>query len=299
MRPRRGERLELRKPVAADRDALGVLRDRSRGQWTPWEARSAAQPPESGRAWADRMVAAPEGRDFVRLAVVRHADATIVGLVTLGQIVLGPARSAFASWWIGLGHEGRGYGREAVGLLLDHAFRDLGLNRVEANIRTGNERSRRLAAAFGFRHEGLSPEFLEIDGAFRDHDRLAILRREWLARYPSGMHLTVVTDRPDLLVLGLEGRLDIKGASAIEIPLAARVNAAKRSTVFDLAKVDFLASMGMQLLVTSHRSLSVAGKRLVLLNPRPDVETALRLSRLDTVMAIVHDAAEAERLAAG
>jgi hypothetical protein len=37
----------------------------------------------------------------------------------------------------------------------------------------------------------------------------------------------------------------------------------------------------------------------VLLNPRPDVETALRLSRLDTVMAIVHDAAEAERLAAG
>jgi anti-anti-sigma factor len=113
------------------------------------------------------------------------------------------------------------------------------------------------------------------------------------------MHLTVVTDRPDLLVLGLEGRLDIKGASAIETPLAARVNAAKRGTVLDLSKVDFLASMGMQLLVSSHRALSVAGKRLVVLGPRPDVETALRLSRLDTVMAIVHDAAEAERLAAG
>lgn len=169
MRPRRGERLELRKPVAADRDALGVLRDRSRGQWTPWEARSAAQPPESGRAWADRMVAAPEGRDFVRLAVVRHADATIVGLVTLGQIVLGPARSAFASWWIGLGHEGRGYGREAVGLLLDHAFRDLGLNRVEANIRTGNERSRRLAARLGLVHEatlrGRIPSVVNPDAA--------------------------------------------------------------------------------------------------------------------------------------
>lgn len=113
------------------------------------------------------------------------------------------------------------------------------------------------------------------------------------------MNLTVVTDRPDLLVLGFEGRLDIKGASDLETPLAVRVNAAKRGTVFDLSKVDFMASMGMQLLVSSHRSLSVAGKRLVLLNPRPDVETALRLSRLDTVMAIVHDAKDAERLAAG
>lgn len=113
------------------------------------------------------------------------------------------------------------------------------------------------------------------------------------------MNVTVIRDRPDLLVLGLEGRLDIKGAAAIETPLAARVNASKRGTVFDLSKVDFLASMGMQLLVSSHRSLSGAGKRLVLLNPQPDVETALRLSRLDTVIAIVHDAREAETLAAG
>lgn len=186
MRPRRGERLEIRKPAVADRDALAALRDRSREQWTPWEPRSATQSPESGRAWADRMVAAPAGRDFVRLAVVRHADATIVGMVTLGQIVLGPMRSAAASWWIGTGHEARGLGREAVGLLLDHAFHDLGLNRVEANVRTGNDRSRRLAAALGFRHEGLSSDFLEIDGAFRDHDRLAILRREWLDRGRSG-----------------------------------------------------------------------------------------------------------------
>lgn len=113
------------------------------------------------------------------------------------------------------------------------------------------------------------------------------------------MRLTVLTDRPDLLVLGFEGRLDIKGASTIETLLAVRVNAAKRGTVFDLSKVDFMASMGMQLLVSSHRSLSVAGKRLVLLHPQPEVETALRLSRLDTVLAMVHDAAEAERLAAG
>jgi ribosomal-protein-alanine N-acetyltransferase len=132
------------------------------------------------------MVAASEARDFTRLAAVLHRDGTIVGLLTLGQITLGPMRSAAASWWIGVGHEGRGYGREAVGLLLDHAFRDRDLNRVEANIRTGNDRSRRLAASLGFRHEGLSPEYLEIDGAFRDHDRFAILRREWLGRPRNG-----------------------------------------------------------------------------------------------------------------
>lgn len=179
MNPRRGERVELRRPAAADREALAALRERSLEQVRPWEPRRAVDAPESGRAWAERMVAAPEGRDFLRLVVAPNAGGGPVGLVTLGQVVGGPQRSACASWWIGTGHEGRGFGREAVGLLLAVAFLELGLNRVEANIRTGNDRSLRLALGLGFRREGLSPEFLEIDGAFRDHDRLAILRREW------------------------------------------------------------------------------------------------------------------------
>jgi len=113
------------------------------------------------------------------------------------------------------------------------------------------------------------------------------------------MQLTVVTDRTDLLVLALAGRLDHLGASIAGTVLTARVNGSRRPTVLDLAELDFLASLGMGLLVASHRSVAGAGHRMVILRPKPEVENALRMARLDGLMPIVHDAAEAERVAIG
>jgi ribosomal-protein-alanine N-acetyltransferase len=73
----------------------------------------------------------------------------------------------------------RGLMKEAVSLVVTHAFRDLGLHRVEANIQPANQPSRSLVQRLGFRQEGFSPRYLKINGEWRDHERWAVLADEW------------------------------------------------------------------------------------------------------------------------
>lgn len=58
--------------------------------------------------------------------------------------------------------------------LLQEAFHEIGLHRVEANVQPGNIRSLELLRRSGFRKEGYSPHYLKIDGQWRDHERWAI-----------------------------------------------------------------------------------------------------------------------------
>ena len=64
---------------------------------------------------------------------------------------------------------------------LDDAFGRIGLHRIEANVQPGNGPSRALVERLGFRLEGFSPQYLTVNGAWRDHDRWAILSDEWRA----------------------------------------------------------------------------------------------------------------------
>jgi RimJ/RimL family protein N-acetyltransferase len=72
----------------------------------------------------------------------------------------------------------KGYGTEAVRMLVLHAFRDIGLARVQLQVFATNQRAIRVYEKAGFRREGLLRSAAYIDGGRRDVVMMGILRGE-------------------------------------------------------------------------------------------------------------------------
>lgn len=64
---------------------------------------------------------------------------------------------------------------QGVARVCRHAFEELGLYRLEANIQSENSTSLALIKRVGFHKEGFSPRYLKIAGEWRDHERWALL----------------------------------------------------------------------------------------------------------------------------
>ena len=169
-----GRRVLLRAPEPADAPVLATLARASRRLHRPW-----VYAPETATA-AARWIRAAEARRR-RLLVRRRVDDAIVGVVNLNEIVRGSFQSAYLGYYAFRPHAGQGYMTEGLALVLRHAFRGLGLHRLEANIQPANRQSRELVRRLGFRREGFSPRYLKIGGRWRDHERWAIVRETWAA----------------------------------------------------------------------------------------------------------------------
>ena len=57
----------------------------------------------------------------------------------------------------------------------------MNLNRIEALVYVGNDRSLRLLRQLGFKQEGVLRDYFCLAGKFYDHALLSLLRREWQA----------------------------------------------------------------------------------------------------------------------
>jgi ribosomal-protein-alanine N-acetyltransferase len=63
--------------------------------------------------------------------------------------------------------------------VIDRAFRELRLHRLEANVQRSNRRSIALVRGLGFRREGVARGYLKIGGRWQDHERWALLNENW------------------------------------------------------------------------------------------------------------------------
>jgi len=75
----------------------------------------------------------------------------------------------------------KGYGTEAMRLVLDYAFGELKLNRVELKTDHDNLRAIRSYEKCGFVREGLLREHRQIEGQPSDSVAMAVLSSDWKA----------------------------------------------------------------------------------------------------------------------
>ncbi|MFF8267919.1 GNAT family N-acetyltransferase [Streptomyces sp. NPDC016562] len=171
---RQGVRVGLRPFRLADGPEFTARVRESRRLHHPW-----LSPPATIEEYEPYAARLAEGDVRAGFLVCELGTGALAGFVNVNNIV----RRAFQCGALGYGAfahaAGRGLMREALGLVLAHAFAPaaeggLALHRLEANIQPANAASIALVRGSGFRREGLSPDFLHVDGAWRDHERWAI-----------------------------------------------------------------------------------------------------------------------------
>jgi ribosomal-protein-alanine N-acetyltransferase len=163
----------LRPPEGEDREAFIAAMVDSAELHRPWVTPPVTAPEFD--AWITRA-----GRtDFDANLAYRPEDGEIVGYFNISQIIRGPLQSAFLGYGGVARWSGAGYMTAALRLVLERAFTDLALHRIEANVQPGNAPSIALVERCGFLREGFSEGYLKIDGRWRDHVRFAIRAEQW------------------------------------------------------------------------------------------------------------------------
>jgi ribosomal-protein-alanine N-acetyltransferase len=151
-------RIELRPLRLRDATAWREVRTRNARWLRPWEATLPLAEHDAPTTYASMVrrlrAEAREGRSL--------------------PFARGSLLSAYIGYWIDQRVAGRGIMPTAVAMATDHCFREVGLHRVEVNIRPENTASLRVVEKLGFRAEGLRERYLHIDGDWRDHLTFAL-----------------------------------------------------------------------------------------------------------------------------
>lgn len=103
----------------------------------------------------------------------------------IGEIGLGGFRGNFVNAFVGISigepqDWSKGYGTEAMCLILDYGFCQMNLHHISLTVFEYNPRAIRSYEKVGFKHEGVQRKWLNRNGRRWDMYRMGILKSEWI-----------------------------------------------------------------------------------------------------------------------
>jgi ribosomal-protein-alanine N-acetyltransferase len=162
--------ITVRAVESTDLHAFTAAARRSRQLHHPWTTA-----PCDAAAFG-RYLAGLDSKHNFGFVLTLSATGELVGAINLTNVIYGVFKSGYLGYFAFKGFEGRGFMKQGLSLVTRHAFRELGLHRLEANIQPANLSSIALVRSCGFHKEGYSPAYLKLGGKWRDHERWAMVR---------------------------------------------------------------------------------------------------------------------------
>ena len=173
--------------VVADERLAGALADfhrRNREHLAPWEP-PATEDFFTEAAQAERLrqsQAAFAAGTACRYLLQPIGDPhRVIGSANFTNIERGPFQSCQLGYALDQALEGQALMTEALRCAIAEMFSPrVNLHRIQAGFRPENARSAEVLKRLGFRDEGLAPDYLFIDGAWRVHRLAALLNPHFL-----------------------------------------------------------------------------------------------------------------------
>ena len=106
------------------------------------------------------------------------------------------------------------------------------------------------------------------------------------------MKISIDQPKAGVQQINLDGRLDVAGTQSVESEFNAAVSKGS-NVVVDLAKVPFIASLGIRLLVSGAQTLSKKGGKMVLMNPDELTRKILKTTGIDQLVPVCNGLDEA------
>ncbi len=141
--------------------------------------------------WLDINRSVADTRQFIKGTLEQYAanKSFQTAIIYRGKVVgtIGfhkfdwPNRSTSIGYWLAADAQGKGIVTRACRYLVNYAFTELAMNRVEIRCATGNHKSRAIPERLGFTIEGTARQAEWLYDHFVDHVVYAILAKEWQA----------------------------------------------------------------------------------------------------------------------
>ena len=170
----KGERVTLRGVVPEDRDSYLANAGQAEATWGFGGGKDdiGSRTPEQADRWL-------EGRPGWLRWMITVEGGRRIGTVSFHDISEPDRRATLAIGIMSADDMDRGFGTEAMKLLLAHGFGEMNLHRVDLRVLARNRRAIRAYEKCGFVQEGIERHSALIDGKWEDDVIMSVLEHEF------------------------------------------------------------------------------------------------------------------------